>query len=259
MSNRQKSKSASSRERRNSSGRGERGLSERVKTARGRKLSSTRWLQRQLNDPYVKMAKADGFRGRAAYKIREIDDRIQFLVQGARVVDLGAAPGGWSQIAADRVNSHAKNPKKKTGKVIALDLQAIEPIEGVEIIEMDFLEEGAEDAVQALLGGEADVVMSDMAPFTTGHKATDHLRIMTLVETAANFAVEILAPDGVFVAKVFDGGATSEIMQMLKQHFTKTYHIKPNASRSDSSEKFLVATGFKGRGKSLPSEKIDPI
>lgn len=248
MSNRNKGRSAaSSRDRRNSSGRGERGLSVRVKTARGRKLSSTRWLQRQLNDPYVKMAKADGFRGRAAYKIREIDDRFQFLTQGARVVDLGAAPGGWSQIAADRVNSHGENPKKKIGKVIALDLQAIEPIHGVERIEMDFLEEGSEEAVKALLGGEADVVMSDMAPFTTGHKATDHLRIMALVEAAAHFSIEILAPDGVFISKVFEGGATSEIMALLKQHFTKTYHMKPEASRADSSEKFLVATGFRGR------------
>ncbi len=249
MSNRDKSRNASGRERRNSSGRGERGLSVRVKTARGRKLSSTRWLQRQLNDPYVKMAKADGLRGRAAYKIREIDDRFEFLTQGARVVDLGAAPGGWSQIAADRVNSHGNNPKKKIGKVIGLDLQEIEPIHGVELIQMDFLEDGAEDAVKALLGGEADVVMSDMAPFTTGHKATDHLRIMTLVEAAAQFATEILAPNGVFVAKVFEGGATSEIMDILKGKFDKTYHMKPAASRSDRSEKFVVATGFRGHEK----------
>lgn len=237
-----------SRERRQSSGRGERGLSVRVKTARGRKSSSTRWLQRQLNDPYVKMAKADGYRGRAAYKIRDIDDRFGFLVQGARVVDLGAAPGGWSQIAADRVNSHGKNPKKKIGRVVGLDLQAMEPIAGVTLIEMDYTDEGAEALIKTALDGEADVVMSDMAPFTTGHRATDHMKIMALVEQAAHFATEILAPGGIFIAKVFEGGATSEIMAFLKPHFTKTIHMKPASSRADSSEKFLVATGFKGRG-----------
>ncbi len=247
MSNRNKSRNSTPQSARKSSGRGERGLAERVKTARGRKISSTRWLQRQLNDPYVKMAKAEGYRGRAAYKIREIDDRFQFLTQGKSVVDLGAAPGGWSQIAAQRVNSNGQNPKKKIGKVIALDLQAIDPLDGVEIIEMDFLEDGAEDAIKELLGGSADIVLSDMAPFTTGHKATDHLRIMTLVEAAAHFAIEILSEDGVFVAKVFEGGATGEIMTTLKQYFTKTYHMKPPSSRQDSSEKFLIATGFKPR------------
>ena len=237
----------SERERRQSSGRGERGLSVRVKTAKGRKISSTRWLQRQLNDPYVKMAQADGFRGRAAYKIRDIDDKFNFLTQGARIVDLGAAPGGWAQIAADRVNSHGNNPKKRIGKVIGLDLQPIDPLEGCEFIEMDFLDEGAEEAVKALLDGEADAVISDMAPFTTGHKATDHLKIMALVEAAAHFAIDVLAPDGVFVAKVFDGGATSEIMALLKQHFEKTQHFKPASSRKDSSERFVIATGFKKR------------
>lgn len=242
------------RDRRKSSGRGERGLSVRVKTAKGRKLSSTRWLQRQLNDPYVKMAKADGYRGRAAYKIRDIDDKYNFLTQGARVIDLGAAPGGWSQIAADRVNSHGNNPKKKIGKIIGLDLSPIEHLDGCEFIEMDFLAEGAEEAVKALLQGEADVVMSDMAPYTTGHKSTDHLRIMTLVEAAIYFAIDVLAKDGVFIAKVFEGGATSDLMMLLKQHFTKTQHFKPGASRSDSSEKFLIATGFKGKKHEQPIE-----
>ncbi len=231
--------------RRQSSGRGERGLSVRVKTAKGRRLSSTRWLQRQLNDPYVKMAKADGFRGRAAYKIRDIDDKFNFLTQGAKIIDLGAAPGGWSQIAADRVNSHGRNPKKRIGTVIGLDLQPIDPLEGCAFIEMDFLDEGAEEAVKRELNGKANAVISDMAPFTTGHKSTDHLRIMALVEAAALFAVDVLEEDGVFVAKVFDGGATSEIMKLLKKYFAKTQHFKPSSSRKDSSERFVVATGFK--------------
>lgn len=235
------------RDRRQSSGRGERGLTVRVKTARGRKMSSTLWLQRQLNDPYVKMAKLDGYRGRAAYKIRDIDDRFNFLRQGARVVDLGAAPGGWSQIVADRVNSHGNDPKKKIGKVIGLDLQPMEHLDGCQFIEMDFLDEGTEDAVKELLDGEADCVISDMAPFTTGHKATDHLRIMTLVEAAIYFSIDVLAKDGVFIAKVFEGGATSDLMTILKKYFTKTLHFKPGASRKDSSEKFLIATGFKGK------------
>lgn len=252
-------RSPSARNRKNSSGRGERGLSVRVKTARGRKISSTRWLERQLNDPYVKMAKLDGLRGRAAYKIREIDDRLQFLTQGKHVVDLGAAPGGWSQIAADRVNSHGRNPKKRMGKVLGVDIQEIEPLEGVEFLTLDFLQDDADEIVKSHLEGNVDVVLSDMAPFTTGHKATDHLKIMALVEAAAHFAVDILSDEGIFIAKVFDGGATSEIMQYLKFYFTKTIHIKPEASRKDSSERFLVATGFQAAKRDLKANEQDPI
>lgn len=228
------------------SGRGQRDLTIKVKTARGRKLSSTRWLQRQLNDPYVQRAQAEGFRGRAAYKIMEIDDKFRFLVNGARVVDLGCAPGGWAQVAVPRINALAEKSGKAVGRFIGVDLQEVEPLAGAEFHVLDFLDEGADDQVKDWLGGQADVVMSDMAASSSGHKQTDHLRIMHLCETAAYFAFDVLAEGGTFVAKVLAGGAEAELQKLLKQNFTKVAYMKPPSSRSDSSEKFVVATGFRG-------------
>ncbi len=230
----------------NTSGRGQRDLKVKVKTARGRKLSSTQWLQRQLNDPYVKRAKADGYRGRAAYKILEIDDRFRFLVPGARVVDLGCAPGGWIQVAVPRINALGEKKGKAQGTILGIDLQQMEPIPGAELHQLDFLEDEADDKVKAWLGGAADVVMSDMAASASGHKQTDHLRIMALCEAAAYFAFDVLEPGGTFVAKVLAGGAEGDLQRVLKQRFAKVSHVKPPASRADSSEKFVVATGFKG-------------
>ena len=230
----------------NTSGRGQRDLKVKVKSARGRKLSSTRWLQRQLNDPYVKRANAEGYRGRAAYKILELDEKYRFLVPGARVVDLGCAPGGWCQVAVKRVNALGERQGKKIGTVLGIDLQEMEPIAGCELHQLDFLDEGADDQVKDWLGGKADVVMSDMAASSSGHKQTDHLRIIHLCETAAHFAFDVLEEGGTFVAKVLAGGAEGSLQQLLKQRFTKVVNVKPPASRSDSSEKFVVATGFKG-------------
>ncbi len=228
------------------SGRGQRDLTVKVKTARGRKLSSTLWLQRQLNDPYVRRAKAEGYRGRAAYKILELDDRFGFLVPGARVVDLGCAPGGWCQVAVKRVNALSDRPDRPQGRVIGLDLQAVEPIPGAELHVLDFLEEGADDKVKDWLGGKADVVMSDMAAASSGHKQTDHLRIIALCEAAAELAFDVLEEGGTFVAKVLAGGAEGGLQAELKRRFDKVANVKPPASRSDSSEKFVVATGFRG-------------
>ena len=230
----------------NTSGRGQRDLTVKVKTARGRKLSSTRWLQRQLNDPYVKRAKADGYRGRAAYKILELDEKYRFLVPGARVVDLGCAPGGWCQVAVQRVNALGEKTGKARGRVLGIDLQEVEPIPGAEIHQLDFMEEGADDRVKDWLGGRADVVMSDMAAASSGHKQTDHLRIVALCEAAAELAFDVLEPGGTFVAKVLAGGAEQGLQTTLKQRFEKVANVKPPASRSDSSEKFVVATGFRG-------------
>ncbi|MEJ6388845.1 RlmE family RNA methyltransferase [Gymnodinialimonas ulvae] len=230
----------------NTSGRGQRDLKVKVKTARGRKLSSTRWLERQLNDPYVARAKRDGYRGRAAYKILELDDKYRFLVPGARVVDLGCAPGGWCQVAARRVNALGEKSGKAVGRIIGLDLQEMEPIAGCELHQLDFMEDGADDKVKAWLGGPADVVMSDMAASASGHKQTDHMRIIALCEAAAELAFDVLEPGGTFVAKVLAGGAEGTLQQTLKQRFKKVSNVKPGASRSDSSEKFVVATGFKG-------------
>ncbi|MEL6679290.1 MAG: RlmE family RNA methyltransferase [Pseudomonadota bacterium] len=230
----------------NTSGRGERSLHVKVKSAKGRKLSSKRWLERQLNDPYVAAAKRDGYRGRAAYKIKEIDDKYRFLVPGARVVDLGCAPGGWCQIAVARVNALGERRDKRQGRVLGIDLQEVEPIAGAEIHVLDFLEDDADQTVKDWLGGPADVVMSDMAAASTGHKQTDHLRIMALCEAAAYFAFDVLEPEGTFVAKVLAGGAEHELQAMLKRNFKKVAHFKPPSSRSDSSEKFVVATGFRG-------------
>jgi len=230
-----------------SSGRGQRDLRVRVKSAKGRKLSSTLWLERQLNDPYVARAKREGYRGRAAYKIMELDDKYRFLVPGARVVDLGCAPGGWCQIAVDRVNSLGEKSGKKVGRVLGVDLQEVDPIAGAEIHQLDFLSDGADDLVKEWLGGRADVVMSDMAAASSGHKGTDHLRIVALVEAAAQLAFDVLEPGGTFVAKVLAGGAETEMQAMLKRNFRKVANVKPPASRSDSSEKFVVAQGFRGR------------
>lgn len=228
------------------SGRGQRDLTVKVKTAKGRKLSSTRWLQRQLNDPYVKRAQADGFRGRAAYKILELDEKHRFLVPGARVVDLGCAPGGWCQVAVPRVNALGEKSGKAQGRVIGIDLQEVEPIAGAELFQLDFLDEGADDFVKDILNGSADVVMSDMAASSSGHKQTDHLRIIALCEAAAYFAFDVLSPGGTFVAKVLAGGAEGDLQRVLKQKFTKVANIKPPASRADSSEKFVVALGYRG-------------
>lgn len=230
----------------NISGRGQRDLRTRVKTARGRKLSSTLWLERQLNDPYVVAAKKAGYRGRAAFKILELDDKYRFLVPGARVVDLGCAPGGWCQVAVKRVNALGDKPGKRIGTVLGVDLQEVEPIAGAEIYQLDFMADDADAQVKDWLGGRADVVMSDMAAASSGHKQTDHLRIVALCEAAAQFAFDVLEPGGTFVAKVLAGGAEGELQKLLKQSFTKVVNVKPPASRADSSEKFVVATGFRG-------------
>ena len=230
----------------NNSGRGQRDLRVKVKTARGRKLSSTLWLERQLNDPYVKRAQADGYRGRAAYKILELDDKFRFLVPGARVVDLGCAPGGWCQVAVKRINALGTRQGKKIGTILGVDLQEVESIPGAEIHVLDFMEDDADAKVKAWLDGPADVVMSDMAAASSGHKQTDHLRIIALCEAAAYFAFDVLTTGGTFVAKVLAGGAEGELQALLKQKFTKVMNMKPPASRSNSSEKFVVATGFRG-------------
>lgn len=229
------------------SGRGQRDLKIKVKTSRGRKLSSTRWLERQLNDPYVKRAREEGMRGRAAYKILELDDRFRFLVPGARVVDLGSAPGGWAQVAVPRVNALGAKKAKAVGRILGVDLQEVEPVAGAEFHVLDFMEDGADDKVKAWLGGNADVVMSDMAAASCGHKQTDHLRIMALCEAAAYLAFDVLDVGGTFVAKVLAGGAEAELQKVLKLKFDKVLNVKPAASRADSSEKFVVASGFRGQ------------
>ena len=210
----------------------------RVKTAKKRSESSTRWLQRQLNDPYVKQAKADGYRSRAAYKLIELDDRFGLIRGASRVVDLGIAPGGWSQVV------RAKAPK---AQVVGIDLLETEPIEGVTIFQMDFMDYAAPAKLEEALGGAPDLVLSDMAANTVGHKQTDHLRTMALVEAGAWFAVETLDKGGAFVAKVLAGGTDTELLALLKQHFTSVKHAKPPASRKGSSEWYVVAQGFKGR------------
>ncbi|MEA1942054.1 MAG: RlmE family RNA methyltransferase [Pseudomonadota bacterium] len=209
---------------------------ERVKTARGRKSSSTRWLQRQLNDPYVKKAQMEGYRSRAAYKLLQLDEKFHLLRPGMRIVDLGSAPGGWVQVAL----------KKEAAEVVGIDLLEIEPIAGATLLQHDFTEDDAPDLVKAEMGGPADAVISDLAPWTTGHKKTDHLRIVALVELAAHFALETLKPGGFFIAKVFQGGAEGELLDLLKANFDKVRHFKPDASRSESAETFVIATGFRG-------------
>ena len=213
---------------------------EKVKTARRRKSSSTRWLQRQLNDPYVARAEKEGYRGRAAFKLIEIDEKLGFLKPGAAIIDLGAAPGGWCQVAT-----------KKGCHVIAIDLLAMDELPGVTAFQMDFMDDTAPDLLKAELAkispdGLADLVMSDMAPNTTGHKQTDHFRIMAVVEAAYYFSTEVLKPGGAFVAKVFQGGAQNTLLAEMKKSFETVRHIKPPASRKESSEQYVIATGFRG-------------
>ncbi|MDA1287412.1 MAG: RlmE family RNA methyltransferase [Proteobacteria bacterium] len=229
----------------NTSGRGQRELRVKVKSAKGRRLGSTRWLERQLNDPYVVRAKREGYRGRAAYKIMELNEKYNFLVNGARVVDLGCAPGGWIQVAVPLINALGEKKGKKIGTILGVDLQFVDPIPGAEIHILDFLADDADTLVKEWLGGKADVVMSDMAASASGHKQTDHNRIMALCEAAAYFAFDVLEDGGTFIAKVLAGGAEGELQKVLKQRFTKVMNVKPPASRSDSSEKFVVATGFR--------------
>jgi len=207
----------------------------RLKSARKLAPSSQRWLERQLNDPYVQAAKVQGLRSRAAFKLMELDDKYELISRGARVVDLGAAPGGWAQVALQR----------GAARVVGIDLLPIIPVQGAEFIEGDFLEEGMEAALMARLGGKADLVLSDMAPNTTGHVATDHIRIMALADHALAFAADVLAPGGAFVAKLFQGGAEREMLSLLKLRFRTVRHAKPPASRKDSKEMYVVATGFR--------------
>lgn len=220
---------------------GPRALKVRLKTGKSRSHSSKQWLERQLNDPYVARAKREGFRSRAAFKLIEIDDKARILKIGARVLDLGAAPGGWSQIAAKRVGA----PEK--GKVIAIDLLEMGEIPGVTFAQLDFLDADAPDKLLAMMGGRADVVMSDMAANTTGHRKTDQLRIIGLVEAAALFASEVLNPGGTFLAKVFQSGAEAELLAQLKRDFASVRHVKPASSRQDSSERYVLAMGFRGQ------------
>lgn len=230
----------------NTSGRGQRDLKVNVKKARGKTVSQVRWLQRQLNDPYVKRAKDEGYRGRAAFKILELDDKYRFLVPGARVVDLGCAPGGWCQVAVKRVNALGEKKNKDIGSVLGIDLQEVETIAGAEIYQLDFMADDADHQVKEWLGGTAHVVMSDMAASSSGHKQTDHLRIIALCEAAAYFAFDVLEEGGTFVAKVLAGGAEGELQKLLKQRFKTVSNVKPPSSRADSSEKFVIARGFKG-------------
>jgi len=209
---------------------------QRVKTAKGRKTSSTKWLKRQLNDPYVARAQMDGYRGRAAYKLIEIDEKLKLLESGMLVVDLGAAPGGWSQVAAN-----------KGCKVVGLDLLEIDPLPDVTFLQMDFSDDEAPDSLIEQMNGEkADIILSDMAPNTIGHKNTDHLRIMALVELAYHFAKDVLKPEGAFLAKTRQGGTSSDLLAMMKKDFKTVKHIKPPSSRKDSSETFVIAQGFRG-------------
>ncbi|TXH33837.1 MAG: RlmE family RNA methyltransferase [Rhodospirillaceae bacterium] len=218
-----------------------RGVTVRVKTAAKRSVSSARWLERQLNDPYVAEAQKQGYRSRAAFKLLQLDEKFHFLKAGARVVDLGCAPGGWTQVAA------AKVFKSGGGKIVGIDLLPVDPIPGAQLIEMDFMAPEAPEALKALLDGPADVVLSDMAASATGHARTDHLKIMALAETAYDFAAEVLAPNGTFIAKVLQGGATGELLTLLKRDFAEVKHVKPPASRSDSAEIYVVALKFRGK------------
>ena len=216
-------------------GSGARTATVRLRTAKGRQTASQLWLVRQLNDPYVQAAKAQGFRSRAAFKLIELDDRFKLIRKGARVVDLGAAPGGWSQVAVLR----------GAARVVGVDLLEMDPVPGAQIIHGDFTDEAMPERLEKLLNGQADLVISDMAPNTTGHNATDHLRIMGLAEMAMEFAIQVLAPGGGFIAKVFQGGSEREMLARLKMHFSTVRHAKPPASRKESSELYVVATGFR--------------
>jgi 23S rRNA (uridine2552-2'-O)-methyltransferase len=219
---------------------GGRDLKVRVRSG-GRTQASRRWLERQLNDPYVARARREGLRSRAAFKLMEIDDKAKLLKPGAKIVDLGAAPGGWSQVAAKRVRAG------NGGRVVAIDLLAMDPLPGVDFLQLDFLDPDAPERLKALLGGPADVVLTDMAANATGHRATDHLKIMGLAEAAAEFARGVLKPGGGFLAKVLQGGTEVELLASLKRDFASVKHVKPAASRSDSAELYVLATGFRGR------------
>lgn len=226
-----------------SGGRGDdRGLTVRVKKKSKLKASSRAWLERQLNDPYVRQSKLDGYRSRAAYKLIEMDDRYKLLRPGLRIVDLGAAPGGWTQVAVQRVGSATSE-----GRVVAIDYLPVDPIPGSTILELDFLDDTAPGRLLAALDGDPDIILSDMAAPTTGHRRTDHLRTMHLCEVAADFALRVLKPGGHFLTKTFQGGTENELLAMLKRHFTSVHHVKPPASREDSVELYLLAKGFKGR------------
>ena len=216
---------------------GGRGVTTRLRTAKGRSTASQKWLERQLNDPYVRAAQAAGYRSRAAFKLVEIDDKLHLLKPRGRVVDLGAAPGGWTQVALQRTG--------EAGKVVALDLLPMDPIPGATMLQGDFQDPAVEQAVLAALDGQADLVLSDMAPNTTGHNATDHLRIIALAELALDFALKVLSPGGGFVAKVLQGGTEKDLLDLLKARFATVRHVKPPASRKDSAELYVVATGFR--------------
>ncbi|MCX5515010.1 23S rRNA methyltransferase [Kaistia algarum] len=233
-------------------GSGGRELTVRVKTARGRTASSTRWLERQLNDPYVARSKREGYRSRAAYKLTEIDDKHHILGPGMRIVDLGAAPGGWSQVAVERVNSTDADKR-----VVAIDYLEMDELPGVILFQKNFLDEDAPALLREALGGPADVVLSDMAAPTTGHQQTDHLRTIYLSEVAADFAISVLRPGGHFLSKVFRGGAESELLTTLKQNFRTVHHIKPPASRAGSVELFVLAKGFKGKKPDVVEPESD--
>jgi 23S rRNA (uridine2552-2'-O)-methyltransferase len=227
------------------SDRGGRELKVRVKS--GKSLSSKLWLERQLNDPYVARARREGFRGRAAFKLIEIDDKHRLIKKGARVVDLGAAPGGWSQVAVKRAGAAAGRGGAVGGKVVGIDLIAMAPVAGVDFVQLDFLDPRAPDELKTMLGGPADVVLSDMAANATGHRKTDHLKIVALAEAAADFAREVLAPGGAFLCKVLQGGTEAALLAALKRDFSSVKHVKPAASRADSAELYLLATGFRRR------------
>ena len=227
---------------------GGRGLTTRVKTAKGRKLSSARWLQRQLNDPYVAEARRLGYASRAAFKIIELDDRFHLFKAGGRIIDLGSAPGGWTQIAVERSKA-ATGRGAKQGRVVGMDIQEMQPIAGATVLCHDFLDPDAPDLLKQALGGPADVVLSDMAAPATGHAATDHLRIMDLCETALAFAAEVLAPGGAFVGKVLQGGTEHTLLAGMKRMFRTVRHAKPPSSRADSAEMYVVAQGFRGPPK----------
>lgn len=224
-----------------------RNLKTRVKTAKRRSLSSTRWLARQLNDPYVAEAKKKGLRSRAAFKLAQLDDKYRFLKAGAHILDLGAAPGGWCQVARERCGSKAE--------IVGIDLLPIEPLPGVTLIQGDFLDEEAPERLREALRGPADAVLSDMAAPATGHAKTDHLRIMALAEAAYDFAEEVLAPGGTFVAKVFQGGTEGQLLARLKRNFAKVAHMKPAASRAESAETYLVALGYRGGGSDRKEDR----
>lgn len=219
-----------------------RALKVRVKSGKSRSLSSKLWLERQLNDPYVARARREGYRSRSAFKLSEIDDKARFIRKGARVVDLGAAPGGWSQVVTKRIGAQ--------GRVVAIDVLPMEQIPGVEFMQLDFLDPAAPEKLKTALGGPADVVLSDMAANATGHAKTDHLKIMALVEAASEFAREVLAPGGAFLAKVLQGGTEASLLAALKRDYRSVKHVKPSASRADSAELYLLATGFRGQRSS---------